>query len=283
MLACTVRCSAQPQTRLAQAERPGRWAHIGKRGTPFRSTPAANSAKTAAAAPGVVEPAAHASKDSAESVVEKYNREMAEKMGWTNLANPFEYNFDRGLYFHYVAPDLVVGSQPRHAADVDDLAKEGVTHILNLQQDKDLEYWNVSLHEISSRSAHHGMHLIRTPAVDFSPHSLRDTLPRAVREQELARAAGGKVYVHCTAGLGRSPAVAIASLYWFTDMQLDEAYAYLTGIRPCGPNKDAIRGATYDLLSNRPHEHFQHEPDHAFATLSSQDRDVIRAKLLGNH
>lgn len=99
-------------------------------------------------------------------------------MGWTNLANPFEYNFDRGLYFHYVAPDLVVGSQPRHAADVDDLAKEGVTHILNLQQDKDLEYWNVSLHEISSRSAHHGMHLIRTPAVDFSPHSLRDTLPR---------------------------------------------------------------------------------------------------------
>jgi hypothetical protein len=103
---------------------------------------------------------------------------MAEKMGWTNLANPFEYNFDRGLYFHYVAPDLVVGSQPRHAADVDDLAKEGVTHILNLQQDKDLEYWNVSLHEISSRSAHHGMHLIRTPAVDFSPHSLRDTLPR---------------------------------------------------------------------------------------------------------
>lgn len=70
--------------------------------------------------------------------------------------------------------------------------------------------------------------------------------PAAVREQELARAAGGKVYVHCTAGLGRSPAVAIASLYWFTDMQLDEAYAYLTGIRPCGPNKVCgalLRGA----------------------------------------
>lgn len=59
----------------------------------------------------------------------------------------------------------------------------------------------------------------------------------AVRALEQARAAGGKVYVHCTAGLGRSPAVAIASLYWFTDMQLDEAYAYLTRIRPCGPSK----------------------------------------------
>jgi hypothetical protein len=90
------------------------------------------------------------------------------------------------------------------------------------------------------------------------------------------------VYVHCTAGLGRSPAVAIASLYWFTDLQLDEAYSYLTRIRPCGPSKDAIRGATYDLLSGRPHDQFQHEPPHAFATLGAHDRDAIRAKLLGN-
>ena len=38
-------------------------------------------------------------------------------------------------------------------------------------------------------------------------------------------------------GLGRSPAVAIAALYWLTPMQLDEAYEFLTGIRPCGPSK----------------------------------------------
>ena len=52
-----------------------------------------------------------------------------------------------------------------------------------------------------------------------------------------ARAEGQVVYVHCTAGLGRAPAVGIAALYWFTDMQLEEAYSYLTGIRPCGPNR----------------------------------------------
>lgn len=40
-----------------------------------------------------------------------------------------------------------------------------------------LQYWKVDLQEISSRAAHHGMTLIRTPAVDFSPHSLRETLP----------------------------------------------------------------------------------------------------------
>jgi protein-tyrosine phosphatase len=70
--------------------------------------------------------------------------------------------------------------------------------------------------------------------VDFDPHSLRATLPTAVAALERARRNHGRVYVHCTAGLGRSPAVAIAALYWFTDMDLDTAYMYLTGIRPCG-------------------------------------------------
>lgn len=55
-------------------------------------------------------------------------------MGWTKLENPFEYHFDRPMYYHYIKPDMVVGSQPRHAADVDQLKAEGVTHILNLQQ-----------------------------------------------------------------------------------------------------------------------------------------------------
>ena len=59
---------------------------------------------------------------------------MAEKMGWQQLDNPFEYHFDRPIYYHYIAPDMIVGSQPRNALDVDHLAAEGVTTILNLQQ-----------------------------------------------------------------------------------------------------------------------------------------------------
>lgn len=167
--------------------------------------------------------------------------------------------------------------------DVDHLAQhEGVRAILNLQQDKDLHYWGVDLHSISQRAEQQGIDFIRTPAVDFDPHSLRKTLPTAVAAMEKARLCSGKVYVHCTAGLGRSPAVAIAALYWFTNMSLDEAYEYLTGIRPCGPNKDAIRGATYDLLSGEDWNGFHHLPSHAFATLSDEDREVLRSKLLGD-
>ena len=56
-------------------------------------------------------------------------------------------------------------------------------------------------------------------------------------------AVSARVYVHCTAGLGRAPAVCIAYMYWFGRRDLDAAYDHLTSVRPCGPKKDAIRGA----------------------------------------
>ena len=60
-------------------------------------------------------------------------------------------------------------------------------------------------------------------------------------------AASSRVYVHCTAGLGRAPAVCIAYIYWFGARNLDGAYNHLTSVRPCGPKKDAIRGGQLDL------------------------------------
>lgn len=185
-----------------------------------------------------------------------------------------------GLYYHYVAEDIVVGTQPRSPADLSHLAtQEDVRAILNLQQDKDLAHWGVNIDDLAWNAEQLGMRLIRTPAVDFDPHSLRATLPAAVSALEKARQEFGRVYVHCTAGLGRSPAVAIASLYWFTPMDLDQAYGYVTGIRPCGPNRDAIRGATYDLLSGGHWDGFHQLPGHAWASLSDHDRQHIRQRL----
>lgn len=59
--------------------------------------------------------------------------------------------------------------------------------------------------------------------VDFDGQSLRRTLPRIVGAIQGALAGGGRVYVHCTAGLGRAPAACIAWAYWFGGAQLDEA------------------------------------------------------------
>ena len=58
-------------------------------------------------------------------------------------------------------------------------------------------------------------------ARDFDPDSLRSGLPKAVSSLEWAISEGkGKVYVHCTAGLGSAPAVAIAYMFWFCDIDV---------------------------------------------------------------
>mmetsp|Transcript_5950 Transcript_5950/g.20283 ORF Transcript_5950/g.20283 Transcript_5950/m.20283 type:complete len:189 (+) Transcript_5950:1052-1618(+) len=58
---------------------------------------------------------------------------------------------------------------------------------------------------------------------------------------------GKTVYIHCTAGLGRAPGVAITALHWLYGMGLGEAYAWVTSRRNCHPRAAAIRGATMDL------------------------------------
>lgn len=58
-------------------------------------------------------------------------------------------------------------------------------------------------------------------ARDFDPDSLRKGLPKAVSLLQWAVSDGkGRVYVHCTAGLGRAPAVAIAYIFWFCNMNV---------------------------------------------------------------
>ena len=123
-----------------------------------------------------------------------------------------------------------------------------------------------------------------------------------------------RVYVHCTAGLGRAPAVIIAYLFWFKDMGLDEvscqlrcvschlhcclavclkaiihasvhdcdlqAYKHLTDIRPCGPKRDAIRGATFDLCSGRPAHEFDQLDNGAFCGMSQHERDTLRHRVM---
>lgn len=213
--------------------------------------------------------------------VTEYNQNMAQKMGW--IDNPYEYRPERGLYYHFITDDVAVGTQPLHPSDIDQLAALGIRAIHNLQQDTCMIKWNVDFHQIRHAAQQNRLAYIRTPAIDFDPNSLRATLPHAVAQLERARMLHGKTYIHCTAGLGRSPAVAIASLYWFSDMQLDEAYDHLTSIRPCGPNKDAIRGATFDILDDTRHwDEFYSLPKEAFATLSEEDKRVLRKRLLGD-
>ena len=113
-----------------------------------------------------------------------------------------------------------------------------------------MAHWGVDFGQVQGRCTARNVLLGRYPFPDFSGEGLRAGLPEAVSALDELLEAGHCVYLHCTAGMGRSPGVAIAYLYWLRGMAtLDAAYLALTSIRPCGPNKEAIRLATCDVLN----------------------------------
>jgi len=57
----------------------------------------------------------------------------------------------------------------------------------------------------------------------------------------------------------------------------------VTDIRPCGPKRDAIRGATFDLLDDRPFDAFAGLPSDAFAFINEQDRASAQQHVLEWH
>jgi atypical dual specificity phosphatase len=86
---------------------------------------------------------------------------------------------------------------------------------------------------------------VRLPIRDFDPVDLRAKLPAAVRALRALLLAGYTVYLHCSAGTGRSPTVAIAYLHRVLGWDLGRAVAYVQRRRYCIPNPDAIRLAEW--------------------------------------
>ena len=147
--------------------------------------------------------------------------------------------------YHQILPKLFIGSYPESEKAIERLKREaGVTAVLNLQTDDDMRYfkldWDLLLHHYKSC----GIVLRRVPVRDFDAVDLQRKLPACVSTFNDLHESGHTVYLHCSAGAGRSPTVAIAYLFWRCGWGLDQAVAYVIECRPCSPNVDAIRLAS---------------------------------------
>jgi protein-tyrosine phosphatase len=92
------------------------------------------------------------------------------------------------------------------------------------------------------------MQLERVPIRDFDPIDLRAKLKKAVSALDALVRRNHRVYVHCTAGVGRAPAVAIAWLAWCQGWEMDEAVRHVRQRRACSPFVEAIYLAARDRL-----------------------------------
>uniref|UniRef100_A0A7S1RNA8 Tyrosine specific protein phosphatases domain-containing protein n=1 Tax=Alexandrium catenella TaxID=2925 RepID=A0A7S1RNA8_ALECA len=188
-----------------------------------------------------------ASGEDGAKVSDEYSKIMMGKMGST-----LEYKHEAGMNYARVSPKLFVGSCLQTAKDVEVLHGEKVGIVFCLQEDKDMQHFGLDIEPIQKRAGELGIAHVREPIQDFDPLSLRKRLPGAVRRlaQELAaRKEDESAYIHCTAGLGRAPGVALAYMFWSDGRCLDEAYRSMYEVRRCHPQLGMIRAATCDMLS----------------------------------
>lgn len=168
-----------------------------------------------------------------------------------NMGSTLTYRHEDGMNYAKAFDNIIVGSCLQTAADIDTLKKEGVGLVFCLQEDKDMAHFDLDLSPILQRAAEVGIAHVQNPIRDFDPLSLRRNLPEAVKRlaAEMAARPSELAYIHCTAGLGRAPGVALSYMFMVKGMCLDEAYSQLFAVRRCHPQLGMIRAAACDMLA----------------------------------
>ncbi|HVN19120.1 MAG TPA: dual specificity protein phosphatase family protein [Dongiaceae bacterium] len=137
-----------------------------------------------------------------------------------------------------ITPALLVGPHPSTVEDFDYLKSESVTAILSLLSAEDSARLALRADIEAAKAA---MVYRNVPVNDFDDLDLKQKLPVCVDTLlELLRE-GHKVYVHCTAGVTRSPTVIAAYLHTQLHWPLEEAIQRIQVLRSCCPRGDLIR------------------------------------------
>lgn len=140
-----------------------------------------------------------------------------------------------------VVEGLWVGSCPRSPEFVSALRDEiGATGLLSLQTDEDLRNLGLSWSLMWGFLMRQGIAVKRVAIEDFDDKALAAGLPEAVEALHELRSAGHVTYVHCTAGLNRSPTVVIAYLIEHGGLEASEAWDLVHERRQVMPLRKAL-------------------------------------------
>ena len=137
--------------------------------------------------------------------------------------------------------ELAVGACPTRPEHVDQLAHVlGVRGVVNLQSDDDMAAKAIHWPLLWQAYTAAGIQVTRVPMIDFDKRSLARHLEDAVAAVEAHVSAGRKVYVHCQAGLNRSPTTIAAWLVAHRDMTPADAVAWISERHTCVPYGDVV-------------------------------------------
>ena len=150
------------------------------------------------------------------------------------------------LTYAQILPRLFIGSHPRTIEDIERLRREaGITAVLNIHTDDDMRSVNLDFPPLEAHYKTSSVVLRRTPMVEEQVE-LRAKLCNAIQALSRLLAEGHTVYLHCTAGIGRAPTVAIGYLHTCLGWKLEEAINHVKLARECAPHVEALRLALAD-------------------------------------
>jgi protein-tyrosine phosphatase len=142
-----------------------------------------------------------------------------------------------GLNCHRVLPTVFVGPDLRLEQDIELLRSLGVTAILSLQSEEDVKgHSTVILGAVIDA----GLKVHKVSISDFDRADLKLKLPASVTALNDLVESGETVYVHCTAGVSRSPTVVAAYMNQCLHWSLESAVNHLMSIRVCCPDLELI-------------------------------------------
>jgi protein-tyrosine phosphatase len=134
-----------------------------------------------------------------------------------------------------IRPALLVGEYPL-PEDAAWLAEEhGVTAVVSLQDDADLAGKGLELRALERAYRTHAIAVHRIPVPDGDDGHLAARLGEIVALISRVVDEGGRVYLHCNAGLNRAPTAAIAYLHVREGLPLQTARDDVKQRRHCVP------------------------------------------------
>jgi protein-tyrosine phosphatase len=135
-----------------------------------------------------------------------------------------------------IIPDRLWVGRLIRPEDVKILIQKGITHVVSLQSDEDLSAYGISLKKLLKAYEEARIELRRVATRDFDMEALEKNLAQCIAELESAlEPRWARVYLHCTAGINRSPTVAAAYLMRSHHISAQEAFNYLSSRRHCSP------------------------------------------------
>ena len=150
---------------------------------------------------------------------------------------PMEYPFD----IHQVADRLWVGPCPSSPERILKLKQTGISGLVSVQTDGDLEACGMAWPLMWRFLMTQGINATRLPITDFDDKALLLGITQAVDAVAGTLSEGRSGYLHCTAGINRSPTVAIGYLARYGGLSLDAAWDQVCTRRKCMPNRTVLQ------------------------------------------